>query len=258
MKRQSSKQSGFTLVEIAIVLVIIGLLLGGVLKGQELITSSKGKALDNDVAGIKAAFTSYTDRYKALAGDDSQAAVRFTVDQCGGVACVPGNGNGLLAGVGAAGGTAGNAVWQWNFATAALPQPAAANENVLAWQHLRAAGFLKAGEANPTASLSIFSNPKHAAGSRIGVQAGQIFAGQQAGTNSQVFLGLENVPTSVAQSLDSSVDDGFVNLGTYRGAANPTNIIGGLSYAVGINVGTGAANPAGANAASFNVGTSLF
>ena len=48
MKRQSSKQSGFTLVEIAIVLVIIGLLLGGVLKGQELITSSKAKALDND------------------------------------------------------------------------------------------------------------------------------------------------------------------------------------------------------------------
>jgi prepilin-type N-terminal cleavage/methylation domain-containing protein len=38
-----SKQSGFTLVEIAIVLVIIGLLLGGVLKGQELINSAKVK-----------------------------------------------------------------------------------------------------------------------------------------------------------------------------------------------------------------------
>ena len=37
MKR---RQSGFTLVEIAIVLVIIGLLLGGILKGQELINSA--------------------------------------------------------------------------------------------------------------------------------------------------------------------------------------------------------------------------
>ena len=38
-----NKQGGFTLVEIAIVLVIIGLLLGGVLKGQELINSAKVK-----------------------------------------------------------------------------------------------------------------------------------------------------------------------------------------------------------------------
>ncbi len=49
MKRQmKSQQSGFTLVEIAIVLVIIGLLLGGILKGQELINSAKVKNLAND------------------------------------------------------------------------------------------------------------------------------------------------------------------------------------------------------------------
>ena len=35
--------AGFTLIEIAIVLVVIGLLLGGVLKGQELINSAKVK-----------------------------------------------------------------------------------------------------------------------------------------------------------------------------------------------------------------------
>ncbi len=44
-----SQQSGFTLVEIAIVLVIIGLLLGGILKGQELINSAKVKNLANDI-----------------------------------------------------------------------------------------------------------------------------------------------------------------------------------------------------------------
>ena len=37
------RQSGFTLVEIAIVLVIIGLLIGGVLKGREMITNAKIK-----------------------------------------------------------------------------------------------------------------------------------------------------------------------------------------------------------------------
>ncbi|HVS27365.1 MAG TPA: prepilin-type N-terminal cleavage/methylation domain-containing protein, partial [Burkholderiales bacterium] len=48
------KQSGFTLIEIAIVLVIIGLLLGGVLKGQELITSARVRNLISQQDGIKA------------------------------------------------------------------------------------------------------------------------------------------------------------------------------------------------------------
>ncbi|CAN6133542.1 Prokaryotic N-terminal methylation site [Methylophilaceae bacterium] len=46
MKKQ---QLGFTLIELAIVLVIIGLLLGGVLKGQELINSAKVKSMATDV-----------------------------------------------------------------------------------------------------------------------------------------------------------------------------------------------------------------
>ena len=46
------QQSGFTLVEIAIVLVIIGLLLGGILKGQEMITQAKIKNIINDFNGI--------------------------------------------------------------------------------------------------------------------------------------------------------------------------------------------------------------
>ena len=49
------KQKGFTLVEIAIVLVIIGLLLGGILKGQEMITQAKIKNIVNDFNGITAA-----------------------------------------------------------------------------------------------------------------------------------------------------------------------------------------------------------
>ena len=49
-------QRGFTLIEIAIVLVIIGLLLGGILKGQELITSARVRNLANQIDGVKAAY----------------------------------------------------------------------------------------------------------------------------------------------------------------------------------------------------------
>ncbi|MGK9626049.1 prepilin-type N-terminal cleavage/methylation domain-containing protein, partial [Salmonella enterica subsp. enterica] len=56
------RQAGFTLVEIAIVLVIIGLLLGAILKGQELIDSSRTKNAINEVSSIKAAHYSYIDR----------------------------------------------------------------------------------------------------------------------------------------------------------------------------------------------------
>ena len=62
--RRSSGQSGFTLVEIAIVLVIIGLLLGGVLKGQGTIENGRVKNADNDMNGIVAAYSSYLDRYR--------------------------------------------------------------------------------------------------------------------------------------------------------------------------------------------------
>ena len=57
-------QSGFTLVEIAIVLVIIGLLLGGVLKGQEMIENAKIKNVINDLKGVSAAYYSYLDRFR--------------------------------------------------------------------------------------------------------------------------------------------------------------------------------------------------
>ena len=75
-----NKQSGFTLIEIAIVLVIIGLLLGGVLKGQEMITNGKIKRSVNDFNGISAAYYSYLDRYAAFPGDDPNANARWGGD----------------------------------------------------------------------------------------------------------------------------------------------------------------------------------
>src|SRR5450830_1157087 len=85
-----TKQAGFTLVEIAIVLVIIGLLLGGILKGQEMIVQAKVKNSITDFSGVSAAFYGYQDRYRAIPGDDKDAG-RWS-------GAIAGNGDRILSG----------------------------------------------------------------------------------------------------------------------------------------------------------------
>src|SRR3981189_702638 len=85
---------GFTLVEIAIVLVIIGLLLGGILKGQEMITQAKIKNIINDFNGVTVAVTSYQDRSRAIPEDALNARARGPAQ-----APASGNGNGVIAGL---------------------------------------------------------------------------------------------------------------------------------------------------------------
>ena len=60
---------GFTLIELAIVLVVIGLLLGGVLKGQELIESARARNIISQLDSIKAAYYAFQDKYRAAPGD---------------------------------------------------------------------------------------------------------------------------------------------------------------------------------------------
>ena len=71
--RRNKGQAGFTLVEIAIVLVIIGLLIGGIIKGQAMIQNAKVKRLVSDVEGLRAAILTYQDRYNMLPGDENDA-----------------------------------------------------------------------------------------------------------------------------------------------------------------------------------------
>ena len=73
------KQLGFTLVEIAIVLFIVGLLLGGVLKGQELIKAARVNNIAAQLDEVKVAYLGFLDRYRSYPGDmpTAQAMVQI-------------------------------------------------------------------------------------------------------------------------------------------------------------------------------------
>jgi len=200
------RQSGFTLVEIAIVLVIIGLLLGGILKGQEMITQAKIKNIVNDFNGITAAINSYQDRYKALPGDDLNAATRWT-------------GQGALA---------GNGDGQWNKAAAAATAPEVYNnvpgaaaaagtpEVNLFWWHLRLAGFV--GGTTAAADISSIAPPGNAANGIMGVQTSGM------GFTSNIICS-SNLPDKIAIAVDTQMDDGTSTSGqvraNYEASANP-------------------------------------
>lgn len=185
------KQAGFTLVEIAIVLVIIGLLLGGVLKGQELITQAKIKNVSNDLNGIVSAIYSYQDRYKRLPGDDPGAG-RWSVPA--GTPLVPPAG-------------AGDNKIQGNYESTTDT-----DESRLFWLHLRLSGFV-AGDTSTIANG--VTQPLNAAGGIMGVQSGGLgLVGTVVCTGS--------LPAKIAQALDSQLDDGNATTGTVRAMLETT------------------------------------
>jgi prepilin-type N-terminal cleavage/methylation domain-containing protein len=93
--RQPTSQAGFTLVELAIVMIIIGLLIAGVLKGQELIGNARVTTTVAQIKSIDAATSTFKDTYAGIPGDLTTPGTR--VPNCtGDCDATPGNGDGVL------------------------------------------------------------------------------------------------------------------------------------------------------------------
>ena len=139
--RAKSPFAGFSLVELSIVLVILGLLVGGVLSGQSLIRASELRSVSSDLARYTAAAYSFRDKYFAIPGDMTNATSFWGTDNLG---CPNGggstgtcNGNGdALIGNGALGNTC---------------------ENQEFWRQLSLAGLVE-GKYTPDTTVQCFSS----------------------------------------------------------------------------------------------------
>jgi prepilin-type N-terminal cleavage/methylation domain-containing protein len=196
-----SKQTGFTLVEIAIVLVIIGLLLGGVLKGQELINSAKVKNFATDFRTIPLYIYGYQDKFKAIPGDDRDAVTHV--------------GTGATQITLAPTGTAGNGRLDGNWWDGATSL--ATSESVAFWEHVRRAN-LAAGPSTIAADANL---PTNADGNRIGIEGGSSTAANQyiSGLTGTYIICSAGILGKFAKQLDVTMDDGELATGSVRGVA---------------------------------------
>ncbi len=204
------RQSGFTLVEIAIVLVIISLLLGGVLKGTELIENSKVRRAVNDLNGVAAAYNAYIDRYRRIPGDDGDLAALQARGSAWANITEDGNTDGRLL-------SNRNNVFNGG------------GEHAGFWQHLRAAGFVS---GDPSAS-GADAVPQNSFGGLMGVTS-QVVNASLPGLK----VCLSQVPGKAAAALDNQLDDGAGDAGSLRAtlgnangqATNPNNNTGETTY----------------------------
>ena len=209
IKMDIKNQSGFTLVEIAIVLVIISLVLGGILKGQELINSARVRNMADQNSGIQTAYYGFIDRYRLLPGDMTPGKaceiVGAAVDtDCGGTPTVGGNQNGRID----------------QFVEAGA-----------VWAHLSVAGFINGTYTGVTPDAATYAT---------GVP--EVLPGNA--YNSPIFLGYtddyENgstadpavklayafgrgAPASLLRELDAKLDDGRPTSGILRSTAEVNN-----------------------------------
>jgi len=164
------------------VMVVVGLLLGGIFKGQEMVAQAKIKSLVADFSGVSAAYAGYQDRYRAVPGDDPNAALRWA-------GATAGNGDGQVAG-------------KYNSQNMA-------DESRLWWAHLRRSGFIAgAGTLQPFNAVT----------GVIGVQTGDGATpiGPALSGLASLMVCFAGLPDKMAISVDTQMDDGIPDKGSMR------------------------------------------
>lgn len=130
-------QQGFTLIEMSIVLVIIGLIVGGIIKGQEVVANGRLKTQVAQIDAVKSAVYSFQDKFSFLPGDFRASTVLGTAS------ALDGDENGYVT---------TNAV-----TTAIADNVAAVQEMSNAWAQLQAAGLLQGvSQTTPTSNIYLY------------------------------------------------------------------------------------------------------
>jgi len=229
------KEAGFTLVELAIVMIIIGLLIGGILKGQELINNARVASTIAQVKGITAATNTFRDQFRAIPGDMPNAQATARLPNCAAAPCTgPGNGD---TQVGAPGSASVGPV---------------AGENLTFWAHLNAADMLTGvdgsptvawGQALPAADIGGGFVPgfENAAGGTIGGVAGSNGRGGnyimlRSTPNAAAADGFRTIIPTQAFRMDSKLDDGSPTTGSVFGAGANCQVAAGAGAITYSNV----------------------
>jgi len=232
MKAYYKDSAGFTLVELAIVMIIIGLLVGGVLKGQELINSAKVNRTVAQIKEFDAAISTFREMYRALPGDIMQPEL-------------------LLPGCAAANGCTNAGNGDGRLDTQPYSDPAVGSETETFFVHLATANLItgmKADGSNPDVwDVYYPSAPINGGGYHPTWSTG--LANDFAGTlgpataaRPGLYLSLIKTPISAewsvltpsqAQRIDTKLDDGAPGHGDVRAGTEGggTNCGTDLAYA---------------------------
>ena len=204
-------EAGFTLVELAIVMIIIGLLIGGILKGQELVANAQVTATIAQIKGLDGAISTFRDKYSAMPGDirNAGARLRNCTGNCIGTGTTIGNGR----------------IDQPALGTV----PAAAHEAVRTFRHLAAADLISGVDIDGTLNFgSALPEAKMGGGFWVGYTPNGVMRGVVAGENARaghylVFNnlidntgGTNGVTASQGGQVDRKIDDGDPIGGTVR------------------------------------------
>lgn len=183
------RYSGFTLVEMAIVLVIVGLILGGVFKGQALVDSARVKSMATEIDGIRTAWLSFQDRYRSLPGDFPKAPLQIDSD------ATAGNGNGRID---------------------------AAAERAGVWQQLSLAGFINGtfdgSQATVGTATDVQCGPQTCPQNPFSGYYKISYSAQAAdaaNSANEIYTGSQ-VPVNVLSQIDLRLDDGNASTGRFR------------------------------------------
>ena len=210
------RQQGFTLVEMAIVLVIIGLLLGGILKGQELITSARVRNIADQNSGVQAAYYGFIDRYRQVPGDWSRDSA---------VKAIPG----VTHGGDSSGRLDGVSPW---------------DEGLALWEQLSKSGFIQGnyigGNTKPTQD-DVNLAPRNAFNGFLMLFSSADYSEPSGSTPSEklnLILGT-GIPVNVIAELDRKIDDGLPQSGVVRQAVTGTGKFDTISQSKSACVNTG-------------------